>query len=337
MHFPSPRNLKEQRPLSQQASSFISQSRATIKKIFTEEDPRLLMVVGPCSIHRVDEALEYARALKELAEEVKDSCFLVMRAYIEKPRTREGWKGLAHDPYLNGSEDIEGGLVLSRSLLVALAELGVPAATEILTPHLVPYIEDLISWGCIGARTSSSQIHRLLASYLHMPVGFKNTIDGNIGCAIDGVHVAKSPHKFLHFSEHGQLQAVHSQGNPYTHLVLRGSSSDTNFEKGPVQEALSTLQREGLPPRVLIDCSHGNSKGQHFRQKEVFQKVMEQIREGNTGIMGMMLESNLEEGRQKIPSQLSELQKGVSITDGCLDFSTAVGLISSISMSLTHS
>lgn len=334
-----PKDLIEQWPLSREAKRFISQSRKTIQKIFENKDPRLLIIVGPCSIHRIDEALEYAKMLKELAEEVKDLCFLVMRAYMEKPRTREGWKGFVHDPHLNSSCDIQEGLALTRTFLLSLAEMGIPAATEILTPYIVPYIEDLLTWGCIGARTSSSQIHRLLASYLPIPIGFKNSIEGNIDCAVDGVHVARSSHRFLHISEDGRLQHILSHGNPFAHVVLRGSSHGVNFHPEEIQKVISTLQKEGLPPRLLIDCSHGNSKGKYYNQKETFYAVLDQIHKGNTSIMGMMLESNLEAGVQQIPTQLSTLQRGVSITDACLDFSSTAELISSVGtcMSLTQS
>ncbi|MDN3506576.1 MAG: 3-deoxy-7-phosphoheptulonate synthase [Simkaniaceae bacterium] len=338
MHLPSPALLKSQLPLSNEAKQFIADTRKTIQQIFERQDPRLLIVVGPCSIHSASEGIQFAKQLKELAESVKDKCVLVMRAYIEKPRTKQGWKGLVHDPHLNGSDDLTAGLSMGRSFLLELAKMQVPVATEFLTPHLAPYIEDLISWGCIGARTSSSQVHRLLASLLSMPISFKNSMDGNIECAVNAVHVARSPHTFMHISEEGKLCQVQSSGNPYAHIVLRGSSFGTNFDQESVQTALTALRREELPPRVMIDCSHGNCQGKYFKQKEVFQSVLEQE---NSLIMGMMLESNLEAGTQKIPAQLDELQRGVSVTDACLDFSSTAELISSLahsrSMSLTHS
>ncbi|NGX27032.1 MAG: Phospho-2-dehydro-3-deoxyheptonate aldolase, Tyr-sensitive [Chlamydiae bacterium] len=337
MHLISPKELKLQYPVSDKTKGFISESRRCIARIFERQDPRLLIVVGPCSIHNVEEGLSLAKELKRLADEVKDSCFLVMRTYIEKPRTRQGWKGLVHDPHLNGSHDIDAGLAIARSFLVNLAEIGLPAATEFLTPHLAPYIEDLISWGCIGARTSSSQIHRLLASYLPMPVGFKNSVDGNVDSAIHGVHVARTSHAFMHICENGQLRKVQSTGNPHTHVILRGSLLETNFDRESVQKALSAMRREEIPPRVLIDCSHGNSQGHYFKQKEVFQSVLEQVNEGNNLIMGMMLETNLEAGLQKIPAQLGDLQKGVSVTDACLDFSSTAELIESVSLSRSMS
>ncbi|NGX37210.1 MAG: Phospho-2-dehydro-3-deoxyheptonate aldolase, Tyr-sensitive [Chlamydiae bacterium] len=340
MHLIPPIDLKGQYPLSRKAEEFVAKSRQLVIQILEKQDPRLLVIVGPCSIHNVEEGLEYAKQLKKLAKEVEDSCFVVMRAYLEKPRTRQGWKGIVHDPHLNGSHDISQGLAYARSFLTQLAEMGVPAATEFLTPHLAPYIEDLITWGCIGARTTSSQVHRLLASHLPMPVGFKNTVDGNISCAINGVHVARHPHMFMHICETGKLRQVKSVGNPHAHVILRGSNTGTNYNAETVQKTLTELRQLELPPRLLIDCSHGNCQGQYFKQKEVFQNVIEQIQQGNSHILGIMLESDLEAGSQKIPAHLEELQQGVSITDPCLDFSTTAELLTSVSslmsMSLTH-
>jgi 3-deoxy-7-phosphoheptulonate synthase len=332
MHLIAPKDLTAQLPLSQKGAEFIAESRKTIMRIFDRQDPRILAIVGPCSIHNVEEALNYAQQLKELAWQVRESCFIVMRAYIEKPRTRKGWLGLVHDPHLNGTHDLAYGLTLSRSFLVELAEMGVPAGTEFLTPHLAPYIEDLISWGCIGARTSSSQIHRQLASWLKMPIGFKNTVDGNVDAAINGVHAARHPHHFMHISETGNLKLVKGSGNPYAHVVLRGSTAATNYDEESVQKVLSSLREHELPPRILIDCSHGNAQGQYFKQKNAFHEVLEQIQKGNHQIVGMMLESNLQAGAQLLHTQLDGLQPGVSITDPCIDYSTTAELISSASM-----
>lgn len=341
MHLSSPREIKESFPLSAEAKNFIDSSRNTVKNIFNRHDPRLLLIVGPCSIHRPDEALKYAKALKELAKEVSDYCFIIMRAYLEKPRTRQGWRGLVHDPFLDGSQKISEGLSQARLFLIQLAELGMPAATEFLTPTVAPYIEDLITWGCIGARTSSSQIHRLLASHLPMPIGFKNTIDGNIECAIDGIHVARGSHQFIHANDEGIVCQMQSRGNSYSHLILRGSQNTTNYNPAAVRSSEAKLKIENLPLRILVDCSHGNCEGNYLKQIEAFQSVKEQIQEGNSSIMGIMLESNARAGMQKIPDQLSELEAGVSITDGCIDFSITEELISSLcpsmSMSLTQS
>jgi 3-deoxy-7-phosphoheptulonate synthase len=339
MHLIAPKDLTEQIPLSKRGAEFVLDARKTIMRIFDRQDPRILLIVGPCSIHNVEEALTYAKALKELADEVRDSCYIVMRAYIEKPRTRKGWLGLVHDPHLNGSHDISYGLVQSRSLLVQLAEMGMAAGTEFLTPHLLPYIEDLISWGCIGARTSSSQIHRHLASSLKMPIGFKNTVDGNIEAAINGIHSARHSHHFMHICESGKLQLVKSSGNPYAHLVLRGSHNGVNYDEASVRRAVCSLREQELPPRILIDCSHGNCQGQYFLQKKAFQTALEQIQNGNQQILGMMLESNLQAGGQMIHNPLEGLQPGVSITDPCIDFATTAELIYSVSavISSTHS
>lgn len=337
MHLFTPGDLKKAIPLSEEAKRFVQNSRETICSLLNRQDPRLLIISGPCSIHNVDEALLFADKLKNLAKEVEDSCFVVMRAYIEKPRTRKGWKGLVYDPHLNGSEDLSCGLTLSRTLFTELAEMGVPAALEFLTPHLANYFEDCVSWGCIGARTTTSQIHRLLASHLPLPIGFKNTVEGNIEAAIDAVDFSRHGHTFLHTDDIGKVARVKSIGNPNTHVVLRGSLLGANYDRTSVLQTLNALRRDELPPRVLIDCSHGNSQKKCFQQKEVFQSVLEQVQDGNSHIIGMMLESYLEAGSQKVLAQLSEMQVGVSITDPCLDFASTAELISSTSMSLTHS
>lgn len=330
MHFLSPKELKDKIPLTESLAAFVTSCRNTIRNIFDRHDKRLLVIVGPCSIHNVDEALEYARQLKELAKDLQEHCFIAMRTYLEKPRTICGWKGLIHDPYLNESNDMAHGLFLARSLLLELAKLEVPAATEFLTPHMAPYIEDLITWGCIGARTSASQTHRTLASHLPMPIGFKNTIDGNVECAVQGVLVAHQPHVFMHIDDEGRLICMKSLGNPYSHVVLRGSLTHTNFDAAHVQNTIHHLRCLELPPRLIIDCSHGNCLRKYYKQKDVFLDALRQIREGNSQIIGLMLESYLEAGSQVIPHQLSELQPGISITDPCLDFPTTKELLYSL-------
>lgn len=339
MDLVAPKDLIAEYPISEKALENIAKNRKTIMRILDRQDPRLLFIVGPCSIHNVEEALIYARQLKELIREVQESCFIVMRVYVEKPRTRKDWLGLVHDPHLNSSHDIASGLSLTRGLLTELAEMGVPIATEFLTPHLAPYIEDLISWGCIGARTSSSQIHRQLASLLKIPIGFKNSVDGNIESAINAVHAARHPHSFMHIDPSGKVHLTKSSGNPYAHVVLRGSQKSPNYDEKSVRQTICSLREQELLPSILIDCSHGNCQGHYFKQKNVFQSVLEQIQNGNHQIVGMMLESNLQAGAQLIHHQLDELQAGVSITDPCLDFSTTAELIYSAStvMSLTQS
>jgi len=336
MELLSPKDLKKIFPLSQRGAAYIQESRIVVQKIFERQDPRLLLIVGPCSIHSIEEALEYATALKKLSSQVEDHCFIILRAYIEKPRTHMGWKGLVHDPHLNESHDIEQGLTLARNFLVQLAEMALPAATEFLTPHLAPYIEDLITWGCIGARTSASQPHRILASHLPMPIGFKNSVDGNIDCAIHGVSLARRPHRFMHLDDNGKIHVTNSSGNPFAHVILRGSSNKTNYDPLSIQQTLTQMRLLELPPRILIDCSHGNCQGQYFKQKEVFAHVLEEYKK-NPQILGMMLESNLEASSQKIPNQLSDLQRGVSITDPCLDFSMTEELISALASPIVMS
>lgn len=333
MQIQPPQALKTQLPLDPEIASFIKKSRKTIQAIIEKRDPRLLLIIGPCSIHSLEESMEYARKLKTLSERVFDSCFIVMRSYIEKSRTCDSWKGLVHDPHLNESYDIASGLHLCRSLLLELAQKKVPVATEFLSPLIAPYIEDLITWGSIGARTVSSQIHRLLASHLPMPIGFKNSIDGNIDSAIQGVCVARHRHQFLHLSDQGMISIAKSSGNPHAHIVLRGSLSGPNYDEKTVQLALDKLRKSELPPRLLIDCSHGNSGKQCFKQKEAFRDILRQIQRGNSHIFGMMIESHIEAGAQTIPNRLNELQKGVSITDSCLDFASTEELALQVAQS----
>ena len=327
MHLLTPAQLKYQLPLSPEIASFIEEGQKRVQKIYDRHDQRTLLIVGPCSIHNVEEGLLFGQKLKKLADEVSEKCMLVMRSSVEKPRTSGGWKGLVHDPHLNDASDLSHGLFQARSFFLELAKIGQPIAMEFLTPMLAPYFEDLITWGWIGARTSSSQIHRLLASDLPMPVGFKNSVDGNVAAAIHGVHVAKHPQTYAQIDEEGKLIAKKSKGNPYAHVILRGSNEETNFDSESVQSTLSQLRQLELTPRVIIDCSHGDARGHYFQQKEVFQNVLGQIEEGNQQILGMMIESHLEAASQKLTPLLSELQPGVSITDPCLDFASMEELV----------
>lgn len=322
---PSPRELHLQFPLSEKGARFIATSRETIRRICLGKERRLLIIAGPCSIHDVEASLEYARRFKELADAVGDACFLVMRTYVEKPRTRSGWRGLIHDPHLDESYEIAEGLMRARRFLIALTDLEMPAATEFVTPHAAPYFEDLISWGCIGARTSTSQPHRLLASHLPMPVGFKNSLDGNVESAISGVLLARSPQVFLHFDEEGRPARCVSKGNPAAHVVLRGSHSGPNYDEASIAAALSKLRRLELPPRLIVDCSHGNCQKQYEKQKVVFENLLQQIEKGSQHICGLMLESSLEAGAQPLGQR--PLLSGVSITDACLDFDSTAQLI----------
>ena len=280
-------------------------------------------------------ALEYADRLKKLSSET-DHFFLVMRVFLEKPRTRAGWKGLLHDPHLNGSNDILTGIQTSRALLLELAQKEVPIATEILEPLALPYLQDLITWGLVGARTSASQPHRQIASGLPFPVGFKNDIHGEIDVAICGILTARIPHSFLHINDEGHVASVATQGNPLTHLVLRGSETKPNFDRHSVAIGLSALAINHLEPSLLIDCSHGNSGKDHKRQQEAFRAVLEQVMEGNRSIAGLMLESHLLSGKQSLGKPPSQLLYGVSITDSCLGWEETEVLIRSADEALSN-
>lgn len=328
---PSPGELKKAHPLSPAALNFIAESRKTAKEILLRRDKRRVVVVGPCSIHNPAEALEYASRLKRLADKLQEHCFLVMRVYFEKARSSGGWKGFLYDPDLNGSDDLAKGVGLSRSLLCSLAEMGVPAATEFLDPLASCYLEEGITWGFIGARTSSSQIHRQLASSLQMPIGFKNGVHGYLEGAMNGVASAQTPHNFFTINEEGRIKHEQSEGNLYTHIVLRGSTEAPNYDPHSVQMALDKLRSLGLPQRLMIDCSHGNSRKNHENQKECFDSVRDQIAQGNEGIIGIMLESYLKAGNQSLSKVSPSLQHGISVTDSCVDWSTTEELLSSLS------
>lgn len=325
MNFPSPKELKRAFPHDATTLDFIARSRKTAAEIVSGEDRRLAILVGPCSIHDVESAFIYADKLADLAEHVGESCFLVMRVCVEKPRSGRGWKGLLYDPHLDGSHEIENGLKLSRRLFLELARRGVPAVTEFVDPVVAPYFDDLVTWGLIGARTSSSQPHRQLASSLPFPVGFKNGLDGEIEPILHSLHSAAAPHTFLKIDEDAKLSVTESSGNPAAHLVLRGSLSHPNYESSFVEYACKQLSLQGLPDRLMIDCAHGNSQKEYLRQKEVFLNVLSQIEQGNQNIMGLMLESYLHAGNQLLSD--GEMLSGVSITDPCIDWSTTEELI----------
>ncbi|HSW87442.1 MAG TPA: 3-deoxy-7-phosphoheptulonate synthase [Rhabdochlamydiaceae bacterium] len=326
MHIPSPKELKEILPLSANQSKFISSKRSIARDVLLGRDKRMVIVAGPCSIHDLSAAKEYAQRFKELSQKVKNSCLLIMRVYFEKARTCMGWKGFLYDPHLNGSNDIQAGLYLARKLLLELADMHIPAATEFVDPLLTPYIEDLICWGFIGARTCASQPHRQLASHLSLPIGFKNSTDGNLDDAINGVLSARAPHSFLHVDEDGRLSAIESQGNALTHIVLRGSNELPNYDPKSVNAAVEKLALAHLTPRLLIDCSHGNCQKQFIKQKEAFSSVVQQMQD-NEKIMGVMLESHLEKGNQLLSEEPSSLRYAVSITDPCIDWTTTEELI----------
>jgi 3-deoxy-7-phosphoheptulonate synthase len=329
MQLLSPRKIKEKLPLTPAQRNSVHQHRQLMQDLVSGKDGRLAIVMGPCSIHDLSSALEYARRVRALADEVESACVLVMRVYIEKPRTVTGWKGLAYDPHLDGSNDIQTGIYWARELFLTLTDLGIPIATEMLNPLLLPYVQDLVTWGFVGARTSASQPHREIASSLPFPVGFKNSPDGNIEQAIHAMVAACSPHRFPSINEEGTLGIVESEGNPFTHVVLRGARSHSNYDAKSIADTIDTMQSHGLKNRVLVDCSHGNCQKEYARQKDVFHSVLEQYERGNNKILGMMLESNLEEGYQYLSESPSALKYAVSVTDPCLGWSDTEALVRS--------
>lgn len=312
---PTPAVLRQRLPLSDLLAQQVQAQRQAIRNILHGDDPRLLVVVGPCSIHDADAALDYARRLAELAPRVDDQLLLVMRAYIEKPRTTVGWKGLVYDPQLDGSGDMAAGLELSRRLMLQMIRLGLPLANELLQPLVAGYVDDLLGWAAIGARTSESQIHRELVSGLDMAVGFKNGTDGSMGIAIDAMRSAAHPHQHFGMDDLGRPAVVETSGNPDTHLVLRGGNQGPNFDVPSVAAASAALSKAGIEPSIMVDCSHANSGKDPLRQPAVLQEVIDQRLAGNHSLRAAMLESHLFDGNQPLSD---ELQYGVSITDGCL-------------------
>ena len=319
--------LQSDLPLTERATHTVQATRQRIKRILSGEDQRLLVIVGPCSVHDLGAAEEYAGALVQIRERLQAKLEIVMRVYFEKPRTTIGWKGLINDPHLDGSYDINTGLRKARGLLLYLAERGLPAATELLDPVVPQYIADLISWTAIGARTTESQTHREMASGLSMPIGYKNGTDGSVTIAINAMEAASRPHHFLGINRQGHAAIVSTTGNPDGHLVLRGGGSGTNYHPEAIAAAAEALQKADLPHRVMVDCSHGNSNKDYRRQAEVLEAVAGQVQQGGTAVMGVMLESHLVAGSQKIPADLSQLTYGQSITDACIDLDTTEALL----------
>lgn len=320
----TPAEIKRRLPITQGAEDTVIQGRTTIQRILDRQDPRVFMVVGPCSIHDVNVARDYAARLKKLADEVSDTLFLVMRVYFEKPRTTTGWKGLINDPHLDDSFRIEEGLQIARSLLLELAEMGLPAATEALDPITPQYLSDLITWYAIGARTTESQTHREMASGLSAPVGFKNGTDGGLAVAINALLSVSKPHSFLGINQEGQCAITHTRGNRYGHVVLRGGSGKPNYDSVTIALCEKELAAKKLPANLVVDCSHANSNKDPALQTLVLNDCAHQIIEGNHSIVGLMLESNIAWGNQAIPADLSKLQYGVSVTDACIDWPTTV-------------
>ena len=317
-----PALLHRDLPLSEAGAATVRQARERIQAILHGRDDRLLVIVGPCSVHDAAAAQEYANAIAQLRHQHREQLEVVMRVYFEKPRTTVGWKGLINDPHLDGSYDINTGLRLARGLLLHLAELGLPAATELLDPVVPQYIADLISWTAIGARTTESQTHREMASGLSMPIGFKNGTDGSVSTAVNAIEASARPHHFLGINSDGAAAIVSTTGNPDGHLVLRGGKSGSNYHVEAVDKASLSLEAAGLPHRLMVDCSHGNSNKDYRRQGEVLRAIAEQMIAGSTKLMGVMIESHLVAGNQKLPDDLSQLTYGQSITDACIDLAT---------------
>lgn len=324
----SPRELAKQVPLSEQGFETVRKSRQVVQDIMDGRDHRVLVIVGPCSIHDEMAAREYAEKLRELADEVSDTLFLIMRVYFEKPRTTVGWKGYINDPDLDDSCRLEEGLTRARRLSVWLAELGLPTATEALDPITPQYLADLFSWEAIGARTTESQTHREMASGLSMPVGFKNGTTGDLDIAINALKSSKSGHIFMGINQEGQVTVIRTGGNPYGHVILRGGRTP-NYDAASIRKCEEALEKAGLPARIMVDCSHANSSKQPERQPEVARDLIEQIEGGNQSIIGWMLESHLRGGKQSFPEtgRVSELEYGVSITDACIDWPTTQSLL----------
>lgn len=323
----TPADLLGRIPAPPVVEEFVTGARSSVVRILAGDDPRMLVVVGPCSIHGRDAALEYAAKLRGLAAEVADQLFLVMRVYFEKPRTTLGWKGLINDPHLNDTFAIDEGLRLARTILLEIAKLGVPSASEMLEPITPQYIADLITLGSIGARTTESPTHRQMASGLSMPIGFKNSTEGAVEVAVNAMKAAREPHRFLGIDGAGRTCVVESKGNPWGHLILRGGRGRPNYDADSLADAARQLAAAGVPPRFLVDCSHANSSKDYTRQGIVWRDVIEQRVAGNRDVIGLMLESNLRAGQQKLGDDPAALEYGVSITDGCIGWDETEQLI----------
>ena len=330
----TPNELKAEFPLSLIAHKTVLEGRHAIQDILDDKVHRLLIVIGPCSIHDTAAALDYADRLKKLADELKDTLFIVMRVYFEKPRTTTGWKGLINDPNMDDSFDIGKGLKIARKLLLQLNEKGLPCATEALDPNSPQYIQDLISWSAIGARTTESQTHREMSSGLSSPVGFKNGTDGSMTVAVNAMQAVQHSHSFLGLSSDGKVCIIKSKGNPYAHVVLRGGNNQPNYDETAVKSAEEELAKGKTSGKIMIDASHANSGKDPYLQPMVVNNVISQIQNGNKSIMGLMIESHINGGSQKIPSDLSKLEYGKSVTDGCLDWQSTEELLRHLASSL---
>ena len=326
----TPEKLKQDIPLTESAARTIIEGRDSIQRILDRKDHRIFVVVGPCSIHDVDAAMEYAERLKKLAEKVNDTLLIVMRVYFEKPRTTVGWKGLINDPHLDDSFKISDGLHIGRQLLIDIAELGLPTSTEALDPISPQYLQDLITWSAIGARTTESQTHREMASGLTSAVGFKNGTDGGLEVAINALKSVSNPHRFLGINSEGKVAIISTNGNPYGHIVLRGGHDRPNYDSVSVSVCEQELTKAGVKTNIMVDCSHANSNKNHELQPLVMENITNQIIEGNNSIIGIMVESNLLAGNQKLSSNRNEMEYGKSVTDACIDWATTESSIISM-------
>ena len=332
----SPAFIKTEFPISDRAATLVSETRERVRSILSGADGRLIVVVGPCSIHDVEAAIEYGKKLGKLRSELQGELEILMRVYFEKPRTTVGWKGLINDPHLDNSYDINTGLRLARKILLDLAELDLPAATELLDPITPQYIADVICWTAIGARTTESQIHRQMASGLSMPVGYKNGTDGSLKAAINAMLASRISHHFLGINQDGLASIVETTGNPDGHLVLRGGADGPNYDGDKVARAVATLQKQNLNHRLIIDCSHGNSNKDYNQQPVVLDNIAQQLKAGATEIAGVMIESHLVAGNQKLKSDRSQLVYGQSITDACVDWETTEAMLRTLASAVSE-
>ena len=322
-----PSSLKAEFPMSEKANTTVIEGRRSLQNILSGTDKRMIAVVGPCSIHDQEAAVEYAKRLRGLAERVKDTLRIVMRVYFEKPRTTIGWRGMITDPDLDGSYNIEKGMKRARELLLTINEMGLPTGSEMLDPIVPQYISDLVAWAAIGARTTESQTHREMASGLSMPVGFKNGTSGNLQLALDAMSSSVHPHSFIGIDQEGRTCVVHTKGNEYVHIILRGGRSGPNYYEENVEDAEELLKNTELNPAIMIDCSHANSGKNHEKQSRVLRSVREQRRRGRRSIIGFMMESNLAAKNQAIPKDLKDLEYGCSVTDKCIGWEETERLI----------
>lgn len=322
-----PQALKAAIPISAKAAQTVTEGRQAVQDILTGQDHRIFLVMGPCSIHDLKAAKEYAQRFKALADEVSDTLLLIMRVYFEKPRTTVGWKGLINDPYLNDTFHIEDGLHIGRQLLIDIAEMGIPTATEALDPISPQYLQDLISWSAIGARTTESQTHREMASGLSSAVGFKNGTDGSLDVAINALQSVSQPHRFLGINADGQVAITQTRGNPYAHVVLRGGNDKPNYDSVSVALCEQALKKAGVANNIMVDCSHANSNKDPALQPLVAENVTHQILEGNQSIIGLMVESHLVHGNQKLKPNLADMTYGQSVTDGCIGWDDSAEMV----------